>query len=89
MRGGLNYVNYLNIIKRVICLQPYGTRLHLASGWSLDRFRSLVQLRGVERVASQTDNPFYNIPPIIFVIQSQFIFHQFVYILPLCGATAL
>ena len=33
---GLNNVNYLNIIKRDHVLATVRTRLHLASGWSLD-----------------------------------------------------
>ena len=34
--GGLNHVNYLNIIKRDHVSATVRTRLHLASGWSLD-----------------------------------------------------
>ena len=34
--GGLNHVNYLNIIKRNHVSVTVRTRLHLASGWSLD-----------------------------------------------------
>ena len=34
--SGLNYVNYLNIIKRDHVSATVRTRLHLASGWSLD-----------------------------------------------------
>ena len=34
--GGLNDVNYLNIIKRDHVSATVRTRLHLASGWSLD-----------------------------------------------------
>ena len=34
--GGLNNVNYLNIIKRDHVSATVRTRLHLASGWSLD-----------------------------------------------------
>ena len=34
--SGLNHVNYLNIIKRDHVSATVRTRLHLASGWSLD-----------------------------------------------------
>ena len=34
--SGLNHVNYLNIIKRDHVSAIVRTRLHLASGWSLD-----------------------------------------------------
>ena len=34
--GDLNHVNYLNIIKRDHVSATVRTRLHLASGWSLD-----------------------------------------------------
>ena len=34
--SGLNYVNYLNIIKRDHVSATVRTRLHLESGWSLD-----------------------------------------------------
>ena len=34
--SGLNDVNYLNIIKRDHMSATVRTRLHLASGWSLD-----------------------------------------------------
>ena len=34
--GGLNHVNYLNIIKRDHVSATVRTRLHLASGWSND-----------------------------------------------------
>ena len=34
--SGLNYVNYLNIIKSDHVSATVRTRLHLASGWSLD-----------------------------------------------------
>ncbi|WP_207642668.1 hypothetical protein, partial [Anaerostipes hadrus] len=34
--SGLNHVNYLNIIKRDHVSVTVRTRLHLASGWSLD-----------------------------------------------------
>ena len=36
MCSGLNHVNYLNIIKRDYVSATVRTRLHLASGWSLD-----------------------------------------------------
>ena len=36
MYSGLNDVNYLNIIKRDHMSVTVRTRLHLASGWSLD-----------------------------------------------------
>ena len=36
MYRGLNDVNYLNIIKRDHMSATVRTRLHLASGWSLD-----------------------------------------------------
>ena len=36
LRSGLNYVNYLNIIKRDHVSATVRTRLHLVSGWSLD-----------------------------------------------------
>ena len=34
--SGLNHVNYLNIIKKDHVSATVRTRLHLASGWSLD-----------------------------------------------------
>ncbi len=68
--SGLNNVNYLNIIKRDHVSATVRTRLHLASGWSRP-FRSLVQLRSESsESASQTDNPFYNIPPITTLCMS-------------------
>ena len=36
LRRSLNNVNYLNIIKRDHVSATVRTRLHLASGWSLD-----------------------------------------------------
>ena len=36
LRSGLNHVNYLNIIKSDHVSATVRTRLHLASGWSLD-----------------------------------------------------
>ena len=86
--GGLNYVNYLNIIKRDHVSATVRTRLHLASGWSLDHSGAQYSYVGVRtRVGCRHMISFYNILPIIsvFKLQSQFkkiisIFHIFRYI---------
>ena len=67
---GLNHVNYLNIIKRDHVSATVRTRLHLASGWSLDHSGaqySYVEVR--TRVGCRHMISFYNIPPIISVFK--------------------
>ena len=73
--SGLNHVNYLNIIKRDHVSATVRTRLHLASGWSLDHSGAQYSYVGVRtRVGCRHMISFYNIPPIIsvFKLQSQF-----------------
>ena len=68
--SGLNHVNYLNIIKRDHVSATVRTRLHLASGWSLDHSGAQYSYVGVRtRVGCRHMISFYNIPPIISVIQ--------------------
>ena len=68
--SGLNHVNYLNIIKRDHVSATVRTRLHLASGWSLDHSGAQYGYVGVRtRVGCRHMISFYNIPPIISVIQ--------------------
>ena len=70
--SGLNHVNYLNIIKRDHVSATVRTRLHLASGWSLDHSGaqySYVRVR--TRVDCRHIISFYNIPPIISVFKLQ------------------
>ena len=68
--GGLNHVNYLNIIKRNHVSVTVRTRLHLASGWSLDHSGAQYSYVGVRtQVGCRHMISFYNIPPIISVIQ--------------------
>ena len=70
--SGLNHVNYLNIIKRDHVSATVRTRLHLASGWSLDHSGaqySYVRVR--TRVGCRHMISFYNIPPIISVFKRQ------------------
>ena len=67
---GLNHVNYLNIIKRAHVLATVRTRLHLVSGWSLDHSGTQYSYVGVRtRVGCRHMSSFYNIPPIISVIE--------------------
>ena len=69
--SGLNHVNYLNIIKRDHVSATVRTRLHLASGWSLDHSGAQYSYVGVRtRVGCRHMISFYNIPPIISVIQT-------------------
>ena len=68
--SGLNHVNYLNIIKRNHVSATVRTRLHLASGWSLDHSGAQYSYVGVRmRVGCRHIIAFYNIPPILSVIQ--------------------
>ena len=70
--SGLNHVNYLNIIKRDHVSATVRTRLHLASGWSLDHSGAQYSYVGVRtRVGCRHMISFYNIPPIIsvFILQ--------------------
>ena len=68
--SGLNHVNYLNIIKRDHVSATVRKRLHLASGWSLDHSGAQYSYVGVRtRVGCRHMISFYNIPPIISVIQ--------------------
>ena len=68
--SGLNYVNYLNIIKRDHVSATVRTRLHLASGWSLDHSGAQYSYVGVRtQVGCRHMISFYNIPPIISAIQ--------------------
>ena len=70
--SGLNHVNYLNIIKRDHVSATVRTRLHLASGWSLDHSGAQYSYVGVRtRVGCRHMISFYNIPPIISVIKLQ------------------
>ena len=84
--SGLNHVNYLNIIKRDHVSATVRTRLHLASGWSLDHSGAQYSYVGVRtRVGCRHMISFYNIPPIISAFKTQFkkiisIFHIFRYI---------
>ena len=67
---GLNHVNYLNIIKRAHVSATVRTRLHLVSGWSLDHSGTQYSYVGVRtRVGCRHMSSFYNIPPIISVIE--------------------
>ena len=69
---GLNHVNYLNIIKRDHVSATVRTRLHLASGWSLDHSGAQYSYVGVRtRVGCRHMISFYNIPPIISVFKRQ------------------
>ena len=73
MYSGLNDVNYLNIIKRDHVSATVRTRLHLASGWSLDHSGAQYSYVGVRtRVGCRHMISFYNIPPIISVFKLQF-----------------
>ena len=73
MYRGLNDVNYLNIIKRDHVSATVRTRLHLASGWSLDHSGAQYSYVGVRtQVGCRHMISFYNIPPIISVIQINF-----------------
>ena len=70
--SGLNHVNYLNIIKRDHVSATVRTRLHLASGWSLDHSGAQYSYVGVRtRVGCRHMISFYNIPPIISVFKLQ------------------
>ena len=70
--SGLNYVSYLNIIKRDHVSATVRTRLHLASGWSLDHSGAQYSYVGVRtRVGCRHMISFYNIPPIISVFKLQ------------------
>ena len=70
--SGLNHVNYLNIIKRDHVSATVRTRLHLASGWSLDHSGAQYSYVGVRtRVGCRHMISFYNIPPIISVFTLQ------------------
>ena len=70
--SGLNHVNYLNIIKRDHVSATVRTRLHLASGWSLDHSGAQYSYVGVRtRVGCRHMISFYNIPPIISVFKRQ------------------
>ena len=77
--SGLNHVNYLNIIKRDHVSATVRTRLHLASGWSLDHSGAQYSYVGVRtRVGCRHMISFYNIPPIISVFKLQIkILHRF------------
>ena len=67
---GLNHVNYLNIIKRAHVSATVRTRLHLVSGWSLDHSGTQYSYVGVRtRVGCRHMSSFYNIPPLISVIE--------------------
>ena len=70
--SGLNHVNYLNIIKSDHVSATVRTRLHLASGWSLDHSGAQYSYVGVRtRVGCRHMISFYNIPPIISVFKLQ------------------
>ena len=70
--SGLNHVNYLNIIKRDHVSATVRTRLHLASGWSLDHSGAQYSYVGVRtQVGCRHMISFYNIPPIISVFKLQ------------------
>ena len=70
--SGLNHLNYLNIIKRDHVSATVRTRLHLASGWSLDHSGAQYSYVGVRtRVGCRHMISFYNIPPIISVFKLQ------------------
>ena len=70
--SGLNHVNYLNIIKKDHVSATVRTRLHLASGWSLDHSGAQYSYVGVRtRVGCRHMISFYNIPPIISVFKLQ------------------
>ena len=70
--SGLNHVNYLNIIKRNHVSATVRTRLHLASGWSLDHSGAQYSYVGVRtQVGCRHMISFYNIPPIISVFKLQ------------------
>ena len=70
--GGLNNVNYLNIIKRDHVSATVRTRLHLASGWSNDHSGAQYSYVGVRtQVGCRHMISFYNIPPIISVFKLQ------------------
>ena len=68
--SGLNHVNYLNIIKRDHVSATVRTRLHLASGWSLDHSGAQYSYVGVRTlVGCRHMISVYNIQ-IIYVIQT-------------------
>ena len=70
--SGLNHVNYLNIIKRDHVSATVRTRLHLASGWSLDHSGAQYSYVGVRtQMGCRHMISFYNIPPIISVFKLQ------------------